>query len=123
MIVQQKRKSPSTVLTARATVLLCVTDANKIIKIIVKTRGFRGHVETIKIGGLNMGRLVSLVSTREIVPIKQKVIPIKLAKATIGVDISIMSRDQLIRKKTILATALVQVKHLHLRMVKIIRGT
>ena len=70
---------------------------NKIIKIIVKTRGFRGHIETTKTDGLNMGRLVLLAGTGEIIPIKQEIIPIKLAKATIGVDISIMSRVQSIR--------------------------
>ena len=46
------------------------SDTNKIIKNIVKIRGFRGHIETIKIGGLKMGPLVSLGGTGEIIPIK-----------------------------------------------------
>ena len=59
-----------------------------------------------------MGRLVSLVGTWEIIPIKQEIIPIKLAKVTIGVDISIMSRVQSLRifhteMITILATTMV----------------
>ena len=75
-----------------------------------------------------MGRPVLLVGTGEIIPIKQEIIPIKLAKVTTEVDISILSRVQSIRifhpqMITIQATTMVQVKHLHLRMVTIIRET